>query len=60
MNIYSGKTLEEALKLTNKQVLDKLGGLPDIKIHCSILAEEVIQDAVLDYRKKQAKKEEQK
>ena len=55
-----GKTLDEALKLTNKQVLDKLGGLPDIKIHCSILAEEVIQAAVLDYRKKQAKKQEQK
>ena len=55
-----GKTLDEALKLTNKQVLDTLGGLPDIKIHCSILAEEVIQAAVLDYRKKQAKKEEQK
>ena len=52
-----GKTLDEALKLTNKQVLDELGGLPDIKIHCSVLAEEVIQAAVLDYRKKQAKKE---
>ena len=53
-----GKTLDEALKLTNKEVLDRLGGLPDIKIHCSVLAEEVIQAAVLDFRKKQAKKQE--
>lgn len=59
-NMIIGKTLEEALKLTNKQVLDKLGGLPDIKIHCSVLAEEVIQAAVLDYRKRQAKKEAKK
>ncbi|MBQ3053437.1 MAG: Fe-S cluster assembly scaffold protein NifU [Clostridia bacterium] len=44
-----GKTVDEALKLTNKQVLDELGGLPPQKIHCSVLAEEAIAAALKNY-----------
>ena len=44
-----GKTIEEALAVTNKQVTDSLGGLPEVKLHCSVLAEEAIQAAVQDY-----------
>ena len=44
-----GKTVEEALKLTNKQVVDELGGLPAVKMHCSVLAEEAIKMAIEDY-----------
>jgi len=51
-----GKTLEEALKIKNTDVIDALGELPPQKIHCSVLAEEAIADAVNDYRKKQSKK----
>jgi len=50
-----GKTIEEALKVTNAQVLEALGGLPQHKVHCSILAEEAIQAAVADYRNSQNK-----
>jgi nitrogen fixation protein NifU and related proteins len=49
-----GKTVEEALALTNKQVMDALGGLPPVKIHCSVLAEESIRAALEDYQKKHA------
>ena len=44
-----GKTVEEALKLTNAQVVEELGGLPAQKLHCSVLAEEAIKAAVHDY-----------
>lgn len=50
--MIKGKTIEEALKLTNKQVIEELGGLPPVKIHCSVLAEEAIHTALLDYQKK--------
>jgi len=50
-----GKTVEEALKLTNKEVVEKLEGLPPQKIHCSVLAEEAIRAAIEDYRAKQKK-----
>lgn len=50
--MVKGKTLEEALKLTNKAVADALDGLPPVKIHCSLLAEEAIHAAVEDYIKK--------
>ena len=47
--IIKGKTIEEALAVTNKQVVDALGGLPAYKLHCSVLAEESIKAAVKDY-----------
>ena len=48
-----GMTVEEALKVTNKKVIECLGGLPSQKIHCSVLAEEAIKKAIEDYRAKQ-------
>ena len=48
-----GKTIDEALKITNKMVVDKLGGLPPVKLHCSVLAEEALHAAIQDYRNKQ-------
>ncbi len=54
-DMIKGMTVEEALKVTNKQVIETLGGLPAQKIHCSVLAEEAIKKAIEDYRaKKQA------
>jgi nitrogen fixation NifU-like protein len=50
--MVKGKTIEEALTISNKAVAEALGGLPPTKIHCSILAEKAIKAAVLDYRKK--------
>ncbi|NLM85699.1 MAG: Fe-S cluster assembly scaffold protein NifU [Clostridiales bacterium] len=46
-----GKTLEEALKLSNKAVTEALDGLPPAKMHCSVLAEEAIHAAIEDYQK---------
>ena len=51
--MIKGMTLDEALKVTNKSVIEKLGGLPPQKIHCSVLAEEAIKKAIDDYRAKQ-------
>jgi nitrogen fixation NifU-like protein len=47
--LVKGKTLSEALQLTNKAVIEALEGLPPEKIHCSVLAEEAIKAALLDY-----------
>ncbi len=47
--MVKGKTIEDALAVTNKQVVDALGGLPAHKLHCSVLAEESIKAAVKDY-----------
>ena len=47
-----GKTVEEALSITNKAVADALDGLPPIKMHCSNLAEEAIKSAIEDYKKR--------
>ena len=54
--MVKGKTIEEALEITNKQVAEALDGLPPIKMHCSILAEEGIKAAIDDYKKKHEKK----
>ena len=50
--LVKGKTIEEALALTNKAVAEALDGLPPVKMHCSMLAEEAIHAAVQDYRAK--------
>ncbi len=50
-----GKTLDEALKITNKVVMEALDGLPPQKVHCSVLAEQAIQAAIEDYRKNKDK-----
>lgn len=49
-----GKTLNEAMKITNKAVVEELEGLPPQKIHCSVLAEDAIRLAIEDYKKRQA------
>ena len=48
--MVKGKTIEEALKLTNKEVTESLGGLPAVKLHCSVLAEEALHAAIQDYK----------
>jgi len=50
--LIKGKPLSEALELTNKAVAEALDGLPAYKMHCSVLAEEAIKAAILDYYKK--------
>lgn len=47
--MIKGKSVDEALRLTNQEVVDSLGGLPPQKIHCSVLAEEAIKKAIGDY-----------
>ena len=47
--LIKGKTIEEALKLTNAVVVEALEGLPPVKVHCSVLAEEAVKSAVADY-----------
>ena len=48
--LVKGKTLDEALTITNKQVMESLGGLPPVKVHCSVLAEEALHAAIQDYK----------
>ena len=51
--LIKGKPIEEALKLTNKAVVEALDGLPTVKLHCSVLAEQAIKAALSDYYTKQ-------
>jgi len=53
--LVKGMTIEEALKLTNKAVAEALDGLPPVKMHCSILAQEAIHATIADYYTKQGK-----
>lgn len=50
--MIKGKTVEEAMQITNKAVVESLDGLPAQKIHCSVLAEEAVKAAIEDYKKK--------
>ena len=51
--LIKGRTLEEAKNFSNQEVVNALGGLPPIKIHCSVLAEEALKAAIEDYEAKQ-------
>ena len=55
--MIKGKTVEEAEKLTNAAVAEALDGLPPVKMHCSLLAEEAVKAALNEYREKQGKAE---
>ena len=50
--LVKGKTIDEALMITNRDISDALGGLPEQKLHCSVLGEEAIRNAITDYRNK--------
>ncbi len=54
--MVKGRSIEEALELTNQAVAEALDGLPPVKMHCSMLAEQAIHAAIEDYQKKQAAK----
>ncbi len=53
--MVKGKTVEEALRLSNKEVVEALDGLPPVTLHCSVLAQEAIHEAIADYYRKQGK-----
>ena len=53
--MIKGKTVEEALALKNSDVVKALDGLPPVKLHCSVLAEEAIHEAIADYYRKEGK-----
>jgi len=50
--MVKGKTIKEALEISNKTVAEALGGLPAVKMHCSVLAEQALKAAIIDYYKK--------
>lgn len=50
--LIKGKSVDEALELSNKAVVEALDGLPPVKLHCSVLAEEAVKSAIIDYYKK--------
>jgi nitrogen fixation NifU-like protein len=53
--LVKGKSIDEALKLTNMDVVQQLGGLPSVKVHCSVLAEDALKVAIYNYAKKNNK-----
>ena len=53
--MIKGKTISEALEITNRAVAEALGGLPPIKMHCSVLAEQALKAAIQDYQQKRLK-----
>jgi len=55
-DLAKGKTLKEALNLKREEIVKKLGGLPPIKLHCSVLAADALYEAIYDYLKKQKRK----
>jgi len=55
--MVKGKSIQEALKISNKAVVEALGGLPPAKIHCSVMAEEAVKAAIEDYFKKSGRQE---
>ena len=56
--LIKGRTIEEAKNFSNQEVVDALGGLPPVKIHCSVLAEEALKAAIEDYEAKQVNQSE--
>jgi len=53
--LIKGKSIHEAVELSNKAVIEALGGLPPVKIHCSVLAEQAVKSALYDYSQKNNK-----
>ena len=53
--LIMGKSINEAVELTNKAVIEALGGLPPVKVHCSVLAEQAVKSALYDYAQKTGK-----
>ncbi|TES98024.1 Fe-S cluster assembly scaffold protein NifU [Patescibacteria group bacterium] len=53
-DLVKGKTIQEALKVTNRQIVEELGELPPIKLHCSVLAADALKAAISDYQKKKS------
>ena len=54
-DMIKGMTIDEAREVSNKKIVEELGGLPAIKIHCSVLAEHAIKNAIYDYAEKNGK-----
>ena len=50
-----GKSIDEALAISNKQIIEEVGGLPAVKVHCSVLADHAIKSAIYDYAQKNGK-----
>ena len=53
--LAKGRTLDSALSMSNKEIVDSLGGLPPVKVHCSLLAVDGLKEAIYDYYKKKGK-----
>lgn len=53
--IIKGKTIEEAIQVSNNDIVSALGGVPEVKVHCSIMAEDALEDALKDYYTKTGK-----